>query len=428
MYPDALIPLDVKKSFDLPKETVRGIFIRFTTETSAAAGKYIYNVKLKTKAGTVLHSYELTLNVYDVVLPEASTLRTAVGLSIQSLAKQHYIIATVTDPLIGKHLERATELYVKYYEFLLDHKITPIELPYDILDERADKYMSDPRVTSFLVPTGVSDEKLKAYYDKLCTNPEWLSKAYAYPVDEPNSIEAIDLVIAESERIRRICPELKINGAFFTNISYDGTRDTVDIMEQYHDIICPKIANWNVNDRNYGCGIQDVLGNKGTFTSRINKMREEGKEIWSYVGVTPRGQYYTLMVDEEGLRHRRIFWQHYELGATCFLYWSCNWWNGIAAPWTQMNTVMWADVTAFGDGSLLYNGNKVGVDGACGSIRLEGFRDGIEDYDLIVMAKELLGEKWINKRISRANSTVTTDSYLNSIRTEIIKAIEDELK
>jgi hypothetical protein len=89
---------------------------------------------------------------------------------------------------------------------------------------------------------------------------------------------------------------------------------------------------------------------------------------------------------------------------------------------------MWADVTAFGDGSLLYNGNKVGVDGACGSIRLEAFRDGIEDYDLIVMAKELLGEKWINKRISRANSTVTTDSYLNSIRTEIIKAIEDELK
>jgi hypothetical protein len=157
-------------------------------------------------------------------------------------------------------------------------------------------------------------------------------------------------------------------------------------------------------------------------------MREKGKEIWSYVCVTPRGQYYNFMVDEEGLRHRRIFWQQYELGATGFLYWSCNWWNDIADPWTQMNTVMWADVTAFGDGSLLYNGNKVGVDGACGSIRLEAFRDGIEDYDLIMMAKELLGEKWINKRISRANSTVTTDGYLNSIRTEIIKAIEDELK
>jgi hypothetical protein len=288
--------------------------------------------------------------------------------------------------------------------------------------------MSDPRVTSFLVPTGVSDEKLKEYYDKLCTDPEWLEKAYAYPVDEPNSVEAIDLVIAESERIRRICPDLKINGAFFTNISYDGVRDTVDIMEQYHDIICPKIANWNVNDRNYGCGIQDILGTKGSFVQRIDKMRENGKEIWSYVCVTPRGQYFNFMVDEEGLRHRRIFWQQYELGSTGFLYWSSNWWHDIADPWTQMNTVMWADVTAFGDGSLLYNGNKVGVDGACGSIRLEAFRDGIEDYDLIMMAKEILGEKWINKRISRANSSVTTDGYLNSIRVEIIKALEDELK
>ena len=81
-----------------------------------------------------------------------------------------------------------------------------------------------------------------------------------------------------------------------------------------------------------------------------------------------------------------------------------------------MNTVMWADVTAYGDGSLLYNGNKVEVDGACGSIRLEAFRDGIEDYDLIMMAYEALGEKWINARVARANSSVTSDGYLNSIR------------
>lgn len=423
MYPDALVPLYAVEKTELKADTVKNYFIRFTTETDTEAGEYTYVLKLKTEKGTVLHTYSVTLVVHNVVLPETATLRTAVGLSIKSLAKAYLITATATDPLVGSFLERATEIYVKYYEFLLDHKISAIELPYDILDDRADKYMSDPRVTGFLVNTGVSDEKLKAYYDKLCTNEEWLNKAYAYPIDEPNTKEALTNVLNESERIRSICPKLKINGAFFTNIDYDGIRDSVDIMEESHDIICPKIANWNVNDRNYGCGIQDVLGTKGSFVERIKKMKENGMEIWSYVCVSPRGQYLNFMVDDPGINHRRIFWQQYTLGSTGFLYWSCNWWNDISDPWKQMNTVMWADVTAYGDGSLLYNGNKVGVDGACGSIRLEAFRDGIEDYDLIMMAYEVLGEKWINARVSRANSSVTSDNYLNTIRSEIIKTL-----
>jgi hypothetical protein len=155
-------------------------------------------------------------------------------------------------------------------------------------------------------------------------------------------------------------------------------------------------------------------------------MKEEGKEIWSYVCVSPRGQYLNFMVDDPGINHRKIFWQQYTIGSTGFLYWSCNWWNDIADPWKQMNTVMWADTTAYGDGSLLYNGNKVGVDGACGSIRLEAFRDGIEDYDLIMMAQDILGEKWISARVARANSSASADGYLNTVRTEIIKALAEE--
>ncbi len=41
----------------------------------------------------------------------------------------------------------------------------------------------------------------------------------------------------------------------------------------------------------------------------------------------------------------------------------------------------------FGDGSLLYNGNEVGVDGPCSSLRLEAVRDGIDDFELITMAR-----------------------------------------
>ncbi len=118
MYPDAIVPLSVKIYTELKGNVVKNYFIRFTTEATTQAGEYSYALKLKTEKGTVLHTYEITLVVYDVILPETATLRTAVGLSIKSLAKMYRITATATDPLSGTYLERATKLYVKYYEFL----------------------------------------------------------------------------------------------------------------------------------------------------------------------------------------------------------------------------------------------------------------------------------------------------------------------
>ena len=44
-----------------------------------------------------------------------------------------------------------------------------------------------------------------------------------------------------------------------------------------------------------------------------------------------------------------------------------------------------------GDGMLLYPGNKVGIDGPVGSLRLEVFRDGLEDFDYLALADQRLG-------------------------------------
>ena len=121
--------------------------------------------------------------------------------------------------------EEFRELYSHYYEKLLSYRMCAYDLPYDILDPRADAYMSDPRVTAFQIPTAVDDETLIAYYEKVCSNEEWLEKAYAYPFDEPTSVEMYDKVIALVERIERLCPSLKVVVPFFMNFDYDGERD-----------------------------------------------------------------------------------------------------------------------------------------------------------------------------------------------------------
>ena len=78
-----------------------------------------------------------------------------------------------------------------------------------------------------------------------------------------------------------------------------------------------------------------------------------------------------------------------------------------------MATVKDLSPDVFGDGSLLYNGNQVGIDGACGSLRREAIRDGIEDFDLFVLAEERMGRAWVEERITEITPSLveyTTDS------------------
>ena len=67
-----------------------------------------------------------------------------------------------------------------------------------------------------------------------------------------------------------------------------------------------------------------------------------------------------------------------------------NYWEKkfVADPWYDMDTL---GTGYYGDGSLLYPGKKVGIDGPVGSIRLEALRDGIEDFDYLTLADQKLG-------------------------------------
>lgn len=397
---DALVPLSAKK-LDIKKGIAQAMLVRFVTDKTVAGGDYEYVLRLVDQSGDIYTELTVTVHVWGFALPDTPTTKTECGILTGYIEKMHG----------NKNTE---ELYIKYYEMLLDHKMSPYDLPYDVLDDRADKYMSDPRVTSFRLPYSYDDARMVAMYEKLKTNEEWFKKAYFYPIDEPGTVEAVDTAVAMCERINTLCPGIKTCVPMHRMVEYDAERDTIDVMSDAFTLWVPKM---------FLMDSEDVL-------ERMNEYMANGEEVWWYVCWEPANPYCNVLMDQLGVQHRMLFWQQVQHNVTGFLYWCTNYWEYVD-PWEDPATVKNLSDTVYGDGMLLYNGNKVGIDGPCSSLRLVTICDGLEDADMLNIAKELFGEEWVNEKIATLSTSLTkysrSSAALEQMRLEIGNAINNEL-
>lgn len=413
MYPDPLVPT---KKVSIKANELTSILVRFTTKRETEAGEYKYTVSL----GNL--TFNVEVKVWDFALPEEYVINVSMDLYRDQIARMHNV---------EDDEEETQRLYEAYYEKLLQFRVSPFVLPYDILDERADKFMSDPRLTAFNCDKEVSadDETLKKYHEKLSKDSKWMKKAMIYPIDEPLTKEHLDFLVTACNRAKELCPEIRRTTAFFRDIDYDENTDEIEVILDNCDLILPKLACFN-DDFIY----EDPkkLEKYGSFRNRMTKAKEKGKEIWHYVCWEPGRPYVNLYVDESGLDHRIIFWQQHLIGATGFLYWTTNHWRFVENPWKDMATVPDLSPDVFGDGSLLYNGNEVGIDGACASVRLEAVRNGVEDCEMLLIADEVLGRDKVLEKVRLVTSDVITftesPEVFNKVRREIGDALEEALK
>ena len=409
-YPDPLVPYT--DSFDVEKNVTKTLMVRFDADENTKAGERKYKFAL-VHNDKALAEYDITVNVWNFALPEALSCESAVGLSNDQI----FMHEKTSGPLSGK-IVRA------YYDMLVDYGMSPYDLPYDVLNDKADEYMSDPRVTSFRVSHSYNDSTLIKQYEKLKSNPEWLDKAYYYPFDEPGDLTDLQTIEKSCERLKSLTPEIRIVIPFFQNITYDNNTDEVDFLDRYLGIWCPKAPCWNKNG-----WLADPLG-RGYFGDRMAEQKEQGDKIWWYVCWEPGSPYCNLYVNEIGLEHIELFWQQYFYEVDGFLYWASNYWNYVK-PYESMATVPHLSSTCYGDGSLLYPGKPVGVDGPVASFRLDCIRNGMEDYDLLLMAEELLGRSWVVDQVKKVSESLTVHTkdaavYFD-VRNTIGDAIEAEL-
>ncbi len=392
--PDALAPFSGKLT--MRADTTQVLYLSFTADKELSAGTYPYTFDVSVD-GAAQITCTVNVHVWDFALPDTLSCETAMGLNRGTISALHG----------GASGEALDALYKAYYDTLLSYNVSAYDLPYDILDDRADAYMSNPRVTSFRVPTCDGDDaRLTAIYEKLCSNPIWLEKAYFYPLDEPTSKEMLDTLAGMCERLSALAPDVRICTPFFRTIDYDKDTDQIGFMTGKTTLWCPKSYMY-VTSNIYS---EAQLRKYPSFGERMAERKAAGDDVWWYVCWEPGDPYNNLFVDQKGVQHRILFWQQYAYNVDGFLYWSTNHWSEVGDPWASMVTVPELSLDVYGDGSLLYNGSQVGLDDACPSLRLLAVRDGIEDYEMLRMAEEKFGRDWVDEKIAKVTPSLTNYS------------------
>lgn len=399
LWPDPIVRDDGR--FDLIEWKNVTYRINISTTLDTKPGKYELTIVLY-ENGEIYDEYRLYVKVWNFAIDPEKYLETSFGIERELLFAQH-------------KTDNEEAVYKNYYDTLLNrYHICGRFLPYDLLDPRADEYMSNPKVTCFHVPYGkhISDEKILAYYNKLKTNPAWLEKAMFYTVDTPKLMADYARLDDVCNRLEKLFPGHKQVVPYYIDpLDGAGTR-AVDLLEKYNVVWCPKTNLFKDDWLKY------YMSERG----------KKGEHIWWYCCWEPPLPYANLFIDMEGFYHRVLLWQQYMYGVKGFLYWNTTHWIE-GNPWDVTSSVPYLSNYCFGDGSLFYNGDKVGIDGPVGSIRLELLRSAIEDYHMLELAEKTFGKEYTDNQIKKVTTSIReyNDDHrsLARIRIEIGEKLDE---
>ena len=396
VYPDALIPMENGETVLMEKNYTQAFFIETRTTAETKAGEYMAALTVTDADNNVVLTREIKATVWDFTLPAAHYSDTAMGIFGSGFFE---LAAELPSNLWGhngggyKEMSVSQEeVYKLYYDYLLDHGISAYNLPYDILDERADAYMSDPRVTSFIIPYYEDDAVLAQAYEKISSNPEWARKGCFYPIDEPSTQEHFDSYNTIIERLERLCPGFNMVTPFASlDVPEDADINPFDLQKANNSILCGISSNYT----------------DAAFRDELADLTEAGKRVWWYVccGPTDSDGFCNMFIYQNGLKHRTLLWQQYDYDVTGLLYWNTAYWDKCGNPWESAET--WDSWDSAGDGMWLYPGACIGVDGPVGPMRLINVTAGLEDYDYLCMAEEQFGKEWVDEQVALVTGSLT---------------------
>ncbi len=407
VYPDRLPPIDVKNGFSISADTAQGLFLKVKTDFDTTPGMYRARIDVKNGLGqTVKRAYVYTY-VWNFEIPEEPSTKTAFGMSAYSIQTAHRRYSGDFD-----------DLYAKYYEYFLENRITPWCMPYSPTDDRADQYMSDPRVTSFLVyggydgdmygRTGKIDDSgaqyLEEAYAKISANTDYAKKALFYMNDEPRFGDQLAAVAETKSFLDSYFPNARIlvpmhvayeetgdmsdAAAGFDNENkypeFDG-MDTYSVIEKYSTVMCPSVKLFPTPDMTFDGTLwytEAITEKFGTLRERLLKSQDNGKEAWWYCG----GSSY-ISLERTGMTNRTLFWGQYTYNIDGFLSYATTEWGNVSVRPNVPQRPLGGK-----EGILVYSGNIYGIDGPIACLRAEIVRDGLEDYEYLVLCETLLGK------------------------------------
>lgn len=397
-YPDPLPPL--MGTINLQANQAQPVWISIRVPKDAARG--LYTGEAIVEVAGVKTSYPLSIGVWNFALPDTPSSDTAFGIYPTSIARAHGVKDNSPE-LAG--------LVAKYYEMLLDHRVSAYNIPVDLMSKDAEKYLNDPRMTSFCIPYPDDDTQMQQTAAKLRAGG-WFKKGYYYPIDEPFTQDSFTKFTEIINRLKRVVPDYRITTPFYRHPDF-GNKDAYEQMTGSVNIWCPNSNFFDIEPKT---------------NAYLTERRKAGEKTWWYVCCGPGDPYNNYFITMSAVSHRLLMWQQKRFGIQGLLYWSTTYWESCIEPWSNMMTVPDINKNIFGDGSLMYPGKKVGIDGPVSSLRLEMVREGLEDFDYLTIADKVLGPEVTMTYITRIARSLTDyekdPSKLESVRKELGTAIE----
>ncbi len=413
MYPDPILP---NEPFNVEKDKNVTCLYTVSVPADAEAGTYKGSITVRPE-GEKETVIKVTLKVHEVTLLPQSNLK-QIFITRNTAANSPFY-----DQWTPEHFKAFTKLHLKYrlncqqYNseglfdfgrvFTADSK-GRVQADWTEFDEQV-RYWFGLGMTQFYgfftggaeAIEGIPDRDfLRSRLGLLAEHLKkmgWLNRFFLYFYDEP--------VPEKAEQIIRLCDWVHSQG--------QGLRivHTYNYLEQE-----PFIGHADI-----------IVADIDAFKPDIrDKVREAGGEYWVYTCISNRVLGYpdNWKIDNYGVSHRALGWWIYNNKAQGYLYWGTDFWN--VDPWENPETFPRGN----GDGSLFYPArDKSSL--PYPSLRLDNYRDGVEDYDLLCMLAEYTKDdplKLLKKQpVEGRNKYSRSDQQYITLHKELLTLLDKQL-
>ena len=365
-WPDPLLD---KPAFDLDAQHFQPIWIQAHAPRDVAPGTYDFRVEVVSNgndgASRVLARSPLRVQVRDAALPKQWHMRKVMSFASRLARESGWSGA---DKQYVAYGERWPEVQDAFYQMLVDYRI------------------------------GIGT----SFYQPIDTYPmDWLKRAEAAGQNvfftaagraRYNDEGDIVLSMKDRSRINRtlgpVADQLAEHGLLAKTYYYGFDEQWPWFFDLANDVFTrAKQTGYRtmstLHDESYGTdsvlssSLDVYVDSQNDYDPQLaDKARAEGRDVWVYT----TGDF---NIETDAIYHRLRPWKVMNLKAGGYLIWCMNRWVGndkfigdkVRSDWNPRLD----GVTPHSSAMMIYPGK----DGPVSCIRLENFRDGIEDYDLL---------------------------------------------
>ena len=396
---EALVPYG-GETVHVDPETCATFYVELRAARNQTPGDYHSTYTLY-NGDDVIRTIDVTATVWNFAIPETHYSTMIGGLynsnsgygSTRGFLEMSGIRFNSNKEIVEEDKAEAERILEGWHEFLLDHGVTPYELPRFLLandPKTAALAAADPRRKAVAVPLYHSGSTITAAgktsianYQSLVGDSSYLAdKMFFYPDDEPGWASDAEAATTTAlvGNIKALWPDahvvIPINQ--IGKYDYQGPK-----LKELTDIFCPNQVMLN--------GYQNVFDD---FTDG------SWHRTWRYLCNDHTGCIASLRWGKlpMGVYLRAPYWQAEVLGSNGLLNWNIGYvpyqdgkpydiW-GTQSIYTKMNG---AGIN--GEAIIVFESKSLGLDPATpiASTRLKHINDAQDDYDYLELAKEAFG-------------------------------------